>query len=47
MISGAVASQFRSPWWLAAFPGIAITLTVFAANLTDDLRDKFDPNLRR
>ncbi len=48
MISGAVASQFRPPWWLAAFPGIAITLTVFAANLTGDaLRDKLDPNLRR
>jgi len=47
MIGGAVASQFRPPWWLATFPGIAITLTVFAANLTGDaLRDKLDPNLR-
>ncbi|HEY8447903.1 MAG TPA: ABC transporter permease [Thermomicrobiales bacterium] len=47
MIGGAMASQFSPPWWLAVFPGLAISLTVFAANLTGDaLRDFLDPNLR-
>jgi len=31
-------------WWVATFPGIAITLLVLAVNLIGDaLRDKFDP----
>jgi peptide/nickel transport system permease protein len=31
-------------WWLATFPGLAITLVVFAVNiLGDGLRDIFDP----
>ena len=31
-------------WWLATFPGIAITMVVFAVNLLGDaLRDIFDP----
>lgn len=47
MIGGAVSSQFNPPWWLATFPGLAITLTVFAANVTGDaLRDYLDPNIR-
>jgi peptide/nickel transport system permease protein len=33
--------------WLAIFPGIAITLVVFAVNLLGDaLRDVLDPRLR-
>ncbi len=47
MIGGAITSQFKPPWWLAVFPGLAISLTVFAVNLTGDaLRDLLDPNLR-
>lgn len=34
-------------WWLTAFPGIAIFLTVFAFNLLGDgIRDVFDPRSR-
>jgi peptide/nickel transport system permease protein len=34
-------------WWLATFPGLAIMLTVLAANLLGDwLRDALDPRLR-
>jgi len=34
--------------WLAIFPGIAISLAVFGANLLGDaLRDKLDPRLKR
>ena len=34
--------------WLAIFPGIAISLFVFGANLFGDaLRDKLDPRLKR
>ncbi len=47
MIGGAISTQFNPPWWLAVFPGLAITITVFAVNLTGDaLRDFLDPNLR-
>jgi peptide/nickel transport system permease protein len=47
MIGGAIGSQFNPPWWLAVFPGLAITITVFAVNLFGDtLRDVLDPNLR-
>lgn len=35
-------------WWLPAFPGIAIFLTVLAINILGDwLRDRWDPRLRR
>lgn len=35
-------------WWLAAFPGFAITISVIAFNLVGDgLRDVLDPRLRR
>lgn len=35
-------------WWLATFPGIAITMVVFAVNfLGDALRDIFDPKTSR
>jgi ABC-type dipeptide/oligopeptide/nickel transport system permease subunit len=34
------------PWWLAFFPGLAITITVLAFNLLGDgIRDTLDPRL--
>ena len=37
----------RNGWWVATFPGVAITLTVLAINLLGDwLRDELDPMLR-
>ena len=37
-----------SAWWLALFPGIAITLLVLSLNLLGDwLRDHLDPRLRQ
>jgi peptide/nickel transport system permease protein len=37
----------RHAWWLAAFPGVAIMITVLAINAVGDgLRDAFDPWLR-
>lgn len=36
-----------SAWWIAFFPGLAITLTVLALNLLGDwLRDELDPKLK-
>ena len=36
------------PWWLAFFPGLAITVTVLAFNLLGDgIRDTLDPRLNR
>jgi peptide/nickel transport system permease protein len=36
----------RSAWWIMAFPGLAITVTVLGANLVGDgLRDVFDPRM--
>ena len=48
---GSMVSEGRayvsSAWWLAAFPGFAIVLTVLGANLTGDaLRRALDPRLR-
>ena len=41
-------SYMRQAWWMAVFPGVAITLTVLAINLLGDaLRDVLDPRLRR
>lgn len=38
----------RTAWWLTAFPGLIITLTVIALNLLGDgLRDALDPRLRK
>jgi len=35
-------------WWLALFPGVAITILVLALNFFGDwLRDSLDPKLRR
>lgn len=40
--------EMRRSWWLPAFPGLAIMLTVIAINaLGDGLRDAFDPRLSR
>lgn len=47
MLSGAAQQFVRSAPWLAIFPGIAISLAVFAFNLFgDSLRDILDPRLR-
>lgn len=48
MLSGSVrAYMFQAPW-LVIPPGLALSLTVFAANLFGDaLRDALDPRLRR
>ncbi len=48
---GAILSQgrqyMRQAWWIMTFPGIAITVTVMAANLVGDgLRDALDPRLK-
>ena len=39
---------YQRAWWLLAFPGLAIMVTVMAFNLLGDgLRDALDPKLRR
>ena len=48
---GAILSQgrqyMRRAWWIMTFPGLAITITVMAANLVGDgLRDALDPRLK-
>src|SRR3989441_603337 len=48
---GAMLSQarayLRNAWWMATFPGLAITLVVISLNLCGDwLRDLMDPRLR-
>ena len=36
----------RSAWWIMAYPGLAITVTVLGANLVGDgLRDALDPRM--
>jgi peptide/nickel transport system permease protein len=41
-------SKFLDYWWTAAFPGLAIFLTVLAVNLLGDgIRDVLDPKHRR
>jgi ABC-type dipeptide/oligopeptide/nickel transport system permease subunit len=48
MLGGVLAAAFKPSWWLVVFPGVAITLTVMAANLLGDaLRDFLDPRLKR
>ena len=38
----------RSAWYIIAFPGIAIMITIFAMNLFGDgLRDALDPKMKR
>jgi peptide/nickel transport system permease protein len=37
-------NYFRDAWWYMTFPGIALTLTVFASNvLGDGLQDALNP----
>jgi ABC-type dipeptide/oligopeptide/nickel transport system permease subunit len=48
MLNGAAVGKFNPLWWLAVFPGLAITITVLSVNLAGDgLRDFLDPQLRR
>ena len=48
MLGGVLAAAFRPPWWLVVFPGLAITITIMAANLMGDaLRDYLDPKLKK
>jgi len=47
MLSGQTMYYFQRAPWLAIFPGIALTLTVFSLNMFGDaLRDVLDPRLR-
>lgn len=47
MLRGGAEQFFESAPWVAIFPGLAITLCVFAFNLFgDSLRDALDPKLR-
>ena len=46
-IQGAAVDFAESAPWMAVFPGLAISLAVFAFNLFgDSLRDALDPKLR-
>ena len=46
MLGGVLAQSFQPPWWLVAFPGATIALTVLGANMLGDaLRDYLDPKL--
>ncbi|TCT00535.1 ABC transporter permease [Paralcaligenes ureilyticus] len=46
-IIGSGRSVLRTAWWVCAFPGIAIMLTVMAINLVGDgLNDALNPRLR-
>ncbi|RIK36935.1 MAG: ABC transporter permease [Chloroflexi bacterium] len=48
MLGGVLAAAFRPSWWLVIFPGLAITISIMAANLLGDaLRDFLDPKLRQ
>jgi len=47
MLSGDAIYIMQTAWWLAVFPGLAITLVVLGFNLFGDaLRDVLDPRLR-
>ena len=47
MLAFANFSSFKPLWWMAFYPGLAITVTVLAFNLFgDSLRDVLDPRLR-
>ena len=47
MLEGAAVEYAESAPWIPVFPGLAITLAVFAFNLFgDSLRDALDPKLR-
>ena len=47
MHSGAAADFYQQAPWMIVFPGIAISLAVFAFNLFgDSLRDWLDPKIK-
>ena len=47
MLSGSATDFYREAPWMIVFPGLAISLSVFAFNLFgDSLRDWFDPKFR-
>jgi peptide/nickel transport system permease protein len=47
MLSGRARDFMYSAWWLAFFPGLAISLAVLSLNLFfDSLRDMVDPRMR-
>jgi peptide/nickel transport system permease protein len=47
MLSESAAEYVRTAPWLVIFPGLAISLAVFGANLLGDaVRDALDPRLR-
>ena len=47
MLAGAF-QYYQRAWWVLAFPGLTILITVLAFNLFGDgLRDALDPKLRR
>jgi dipeptide transport system permease protein len=47
MLAGAL-QYYQRAWWVLAFPGLSILLTVLAFNLFGDgLRDALDPKLKR
>ncbi len=47
MIVAEGRQYLRNAWWICAFPGLAITLTVLGLNLLGDgLRDVLDPRIR-
>jgi len=40
-------AYIATAWWFAAFPGLAIKVTVLSINMVGDwLRDAFDPRMR-
>jgi len=47
MLSGNARDYYSVAWWLALFPGLAISLSVYGFNLFGDaIRDVLDPRLR-
>ena len=47
MLTEGAQKYIRTAWWLAMFPGLAISIVVFSVNfLGDALRDTMDPRLR-
>jgi len=47
MLTGAAADFYQQAPWMIVFPGVAISLAVFAFNLFgDSLRDWLDPKLK-
>jgi peptide/nickel transport system permease protein len=47
MLSGAGRRWMLQAWWMAVFPGVVLSLTVYGFNMLGDaLRDLLDPRLR-